>query len=95
MVIAEGGGNTSSVLYAMHPSLDFPSWSFPPDFDYDKDTQIDSNADLLPFYGPYNNVGVRHNKRAACVYADGHADFRHIRDLVVNADDLWGTRVGH
>lgn len=92
MVFAESWGHPSLALYAFHSGV--PGWNYPANYDYDGDTKPDSNDFLLPYYGPYANLGIRHNKRASTIFADGHAATVHIDDFVANTSDIWGVRLG-
>ena len=63
----------------------------PPFDDTDGDGKGDTTSKLY-IYGDrfqYNNVGIRHKKRASTVFADGHGVLVHIDDFVANTDDIW------
>ncbi len=93
MVMAESNGHTSLVLESL---VSTSIWPYGANYDYDRDGVKDTNLTLLQAgYGPYGNLGVRHKRRASCVFADGHADLRHIKDLARNTDDIWGTRIAN
>jgi len=98
MVMAESNGSPGLVL---SPLVNFVpigaawGWPYGADTDTDADGQVDSNSILLdPRYDVRTgNIGFRHNKRASIVFADGHADQKHVKELVDNVDDIWGTKL--
>lgn len=92
MAFAESMGHGSLTTI----SMDNSATGWPVDMDFDGDGIKDTNTFLYQYgYAQFGNVGIRHNKRASCVFVDGHAALVHIKDMA-NADTnatFWGLGI--